>query len=77
MSEAIDLAVAEAKPPTAAKRKQSCYVQLGRAPLFFWHSVIPSATQTIPHLAFDSQGSFSDDRLIFSLFAKYIAGLML
>jgi hypothetical protein len=29
MSEAIDLAVAEAEPPTAAKRKQSCYAPLG------------------------------------------------
>jgi hypothetical protein len=35
MSEAIDLAIAEAEPPTAAKRKQTCYVQLGRAPFYF------------------------------------------
>jgi hypothetical protein len=34
MSEAIDLAVAEAEPPKAAKRKQSCYAKLGRTPLF-------------------------------------------
>jgi hypothetical protein len=27
MSEAIDLAVVEAEPPTAAKRKQSCYAK--------------------------------------------------
>jgi hypothetical protein len=38
MREAIDLAKTEPEPPKAAKRKQSCYAQYARIPLFYFGS---------------------------------------
>jgi hypothetical protein len=42
MSEAIELGERNPEPPTAAKRKQSCYAKWGRTPLFLYFIYIPS-----------------------------------
>jgi hypothetical protein len=50
MSEAIDLAIAEAMPPTAAKREQFCYMLCTLYTIFLYHYFLKHILQEdLPH----------------------------